>query len=135
MTRIVPRNSCFSLVRAALPCAAPALAILLSTLTAQLATGADAATCTVLAIEGKLDVAAKGAAAWTAARTNQVLQAGDRVRTGSRSRATLRWSDLSVVRVNELTTLELAPPAKDGGKAQLDLKSGAAYFFSREKPS
>src|SRR6185295_6690231 len=52
-----------------------------------------------------------------------------------RSRATLRWSDLSVVRVNELTSLEIQPPEKAGDKPQLDLKSGATYFFSREKPT
>lgn len=89
----------------------------------------------VLSIEGKLDVAAKGQTTWKAATTNQTLRAGDRVRTGNRSRAALRWSDLGVVRVNELTTLEIQPPGKTGNKPELDLKSGAAYFFSREKPS
>ena len=101
-------------------------------LNAELATNT---TCLVLSIEGKLDVAMKGASAWKPAMTNQTLQIGDRVRTGLRSRAALRWSDLSVIRVNELTTLEIQPPAKAGNKAELDLKSGAAYFFSREKPS
>ena len=95
----------------------------------------SAPSCVVLAIEGKLDVARKGSAAWTTATTNLTLQAGDRIRTGMRSRATLRWSDLSVVRVNELSTIEIQPPAKEGNKSELDLKSGAAYFFSREKPS
>ena len=43
--------------------------------------------------------------------------------------------DLSVVRVNELTSMEIQPPEKAGDKPQLDLKSGATYFFSREKPT
>src|SRR6185295_1205365 len=38
-------------------------------------------------------------------------------------------------RVNELTSLEIQPPAKAGDKPQLDQKSGATYFFSREKPT
>ena len=102
------------------------------------ARGAESPTeqsCVVISIEGKLDVAVKGQATWKAAATNQTLKAGDRVRTGNRSRAALKWSDLSVVRVNELTTLEIQPPAKAGNKPELDLKSGAAYFFSREKPT
>jgi len=56
--------------------------------------------CTVLTREGKVEVALKGLAQWSAAQTNQVLQIGDRLRTGMRSRATLRWSELSVVRVD-----------------------------------
>src|SRR5207248_1051122 len=66
---------------------------------------------------------------------NVNLQPGDRLRTGSRSRAALRWSESSVVRVSELTSMEIQPPAKPGDKPQLDLRSGATYFFSREKPT
>jgi tetratricopeptide (TPR) repeat protein len=39
------------------------------------------------------------------------------------------------MRVNELTSIEVQPPEKPGQKPQLELKSGAAYFFSREKPT
>ena len=92
-------------------------------------------TCVILTIEGKADVAVKGASGWTPAKTNQTLKVGDRIRTGNRSRATLKWSDLSTLRVNELTTLEIQPPSQADKKPELDLKSGAAYFFSREKPS
>src|ERR1043166_1132970 len=91
--------------------------------------------CTVLSREGKVETAHKGAAQWSPAQTNQVLQVGDRFRTGLRSRATLRWSDLSVVRVDALTSMEIQPPEKPGAKAQPELRSGAAYFFSREKPT
>src|SRR5262245_9186219 len=56
--------------------------------------------CTLLTIEGKVDVSPKGSAQWSAGQVNQSLQPGDRVRTGLRSRATLRWSDLSAVRLN-----------------------------------
>jgi Flp pilus assembly protein TadD len=91
--------------------------------------------CVVLDRQGKVEVALKGSAAWKDAQVNDVLHPGDRLRTGSRSRATLRWSELSVVRVNELTSMELQPPQGHGDKAQMDLKSGGAYFFSREKPT
>ena len=109
--------------------------LLAPTLLAQPAPETQTAPAIVLGREGKVDAAAKGTANWTAVTTNQALQTGDRLRTGLRSRATIRWSDLSVLRVNELTTMEIQPPAKAGNKAELDLKSGAAYFFSREKPT
>ena len=89
----------------------------------------------LLTTEGRVEMVRAGATAWTAARTNQTLQAGDRLRTGQRSRASLRLSDLSVLRVNELTTLEIRPPAPAGPPQSLELKSGAVYFFNREKPS
>src|SRR5258706_300969 len=72
--------------------------------------------CTLLEKEGKVDVARQGAAQFAPAQTNQVLAIGDRLSTGLRSRATLRWSDLSVVRVDELTRMEIQPPAKAGNK-------------------
>ncbi len=97
--------------------------------------GAPAPTCLLLEKEGQVEVARKGTTAWTPAALNATLQAGDRLRTGPRSRATLRWAELSVVRVAELTTLEIQPPAKATDKPQLDLRSGATYFFSREKPT
>jgi Tfp pilus assembly protein PilF len=91
-------------------------------------------TATLLTIEGKVEVARKGGAPWSLAQTNVVLSIGDRLRTGLRSRATLRWSEMSVVRVNQLTSMELQPPPTGGDKPQLELKSGATYFFSRERP-
>lgn len=103
-------------------------------LTAQTPTSTSALTCAVLTREGKVEVARKGVAHWSPAQTNQILNIGDRLRTGLRSRATLRWSDLSIVRVDELTSMELQPPEKSKTKPQLELKSGATYFFSREKP-
>ena len=62
---------------------------------AQPAAESQTATAIVLGREGKVDAAAKGSATWTAVVTNQALNTGDRLRTGLRSRATVRWSDLS----------------------------------------
>ncbi|MEO5801939.1 MAG: FecR domain-containing protein, partial [Verrucomicrobiota bacterium] len=87
----------------------------------------------LLTAAGKVDVAHKGSATWQPGQTNQVLNIGDRLRTGKSSRATVRLSNLSVLRVYELTTLEIQPPEKEG-RAALNLESGAAYFFNRDKP-
>jgi tetratricopeptide (TPR) repeat protein len=88
----------------------------------------------LLAFEGRTEVARAGAAAWTAAITNQLLANGDRVRTGIRSRATIELSDRSILRVNELTTLEIRPPQSPGANTSFEMKGGAGYFFNRERP-
>ena len=72
---------------------------------------------------------------WTPGRTNQTLRVGDRARTGVRSRATIRLTDLTVLRVNELSTLLIQPPLASGKQNALDLQRGDAYFFSRERPT
>src|SRR5262245_31599181 len=90
--------------------------------------------CVVVERQGKVEFARKGSTQWSLVQSNEVLQVGDRLRTGFRSRATLRWSELAIIRVDELTSMEIQPPAKPGAKPELDLKSGAGYFFSREKP-
>ncbi|MGD0816378.1 MAG: TonB-dependent receptor [Verrucomicrobiota bacterium] len=89
----------------------------------------------LLTVSGRVEVAPRGQTVWTAGHTNQLLRLGDRLRTGKNSRATLRLSTLSVLRVYELTTLEIQPPEQPGARAALDLESGAAYFFNRDKPS
>ena len=87
----------------------------------------------ILTIEGTVEVSTAGAQ-WTAAHTNQELRVGQSVRTGVRSRATIRLSDLSVLRVNELTTLVLKPSKQASATPFLDFKIGSAYFFNRTRP-
>lgn len=96
---------------------------------------AQTAASTLLTAEGKVDISRAGTTAWSAAQTNSVLQNGDRVRTGLRSRAVVRLANLSVVRVNELTTFVVQPPSAPGKTARIDVQSGSTYFFSRERPS
>ena len=97
-------------------------------------TPAKDTTSRLLALEGKVEVARAGQAAWTTGVTNQLLQNGDRLRTGARSRATLRLSDASVMIVKELTTLEIRPPQAPGAHSGFEMKSGGSYFFNRERP-
>jgi tetratricopeptide (TPR) repeat protein len=88
----------------------------------------------LLALEGRVEVARAGSANWTTAATNALLSVGDRVRTGLRSRATLQLSDRSILRLNELTTMEIRPPQAAGANAGFEQKSGSSYFFNRERP-
>ncbi len=89
----------------------------------------------LLTAEGKVQVNFANSMDWFAARTNLFLRPGDRLRTGLNSRATVRLSDLTVMRVDELTTLLIQPPATTGKSPTLDLQKGATYFFSRERPT
>jgi tetratricopeptide (TPR) repeat protein len=99
------------------------------------AAGGGASDAVLLTVSGKVEVSPHGETVWTAGHANQVLKLGDRLRTGKNSRASLRLSSLSVLRVYELTTLEIQPPEQAGRRPVLDLESGAAYFFNRDKPS
>src|SRR4051812_41337993 len=51
----------------------------------------------VLTLEGTVEINRGGTDKWTPAKTNSTLSAGDSLRTGARSRATVRLSDLSVL--------------------------------------
>ena len=88
----------------------------------------------ILALAGTVEISRANASAWGPAQVAAMLLPGDRLRTGPSSRATLRLSDLSVFRVNEMTTLQLRSPAAKSKRAMIDVKSGSLYFFSREKP-
>ena len=88
----------------------------------------------IVSLEGAAEVLRLGVKEWEAAGTGTTLAVGDQMRTGQRSRATLRLSNLSVLRVGELMEYEIEPPRTAAGKPTLSLKTGSAYFFSRDKP-
>ena len=88
----------------------------------------------VLTVEGTVEASKAGTVQWSTASTNLVLGFGDNLRTGPRSRATVRLSDLSIIRVNENTVLEIRSQTETK-TSLLDLKSGSTYFFNRSKPA
>jgi Flp pilus assembly protein TadD len=90
-------------------------------------------TTAVLSIEGKVEVAAAGTVNWMIARTNQILHAGDRLRTDANSRALLRSSKLGQLRVRESSLLTIAAPKEAGDRPVLELLKGFFYFFNRDK--
>ena len=96
--------------------------------------GSASTDAVLLTLEGKVETARAGSTEWSAVQTNQLLHVGDRLRTSRRSRATIRLSNLSVLRVNELTTLQIQSPSAPGKSAALNLNTGATYFLSRERP-
>src|SRR5439155_18685066 len=99
----------------------------------QTCAGADLANNAVLIeLEGRAVLSRTGSAAWDPAYTNQVLFPGDRLRTLDRSRAVVRLSDLSLLRLSELTHIQIAgATSRRGG---FNLQRGLLYFFHRDKP-
>src|SRR5205085_9619808 len=79
--------------------------------------------------------AALSRAAWRIADVGLQLATHDRLRTGDLSQASVRLTNLSVLQIDELTTIEILPPKGPAGdKPSLDVKAGQIYFFSRDKP-
>ena len=92
----------------------------------------SSANASLLSKENVVD-AASGGGSWAPATVGQALAVNDRLRTGEDSRAAVRMTDLSVLRMDELTTITIGPPATAGDKPSLNVKEGTTYFFSREK--
>ncbi len=86
----------------------------------------------LLELEGRAVVSRAGSAAWDPAYTNQVLFPGDRLRTLERSRAVVRLSDLSLLRLSDLTHIQI--PVATSRRGGFNLLRGLLYFFHRDKP-
>ncbi len=87
----------------------------------------------LLEIENSVEVLRAGARVWDPGRTNQVLYPGDQVRIRERSRAVLRLSNLTLMRVGELSTLQIPDPGA-GRRVRLHIFRGIYYFFHRDQP-
>ncbi|NBV86082.1 MAG: hypothetical protein EBS01_07435, partial [Verrucomicrobia bacterium] len=74
-----------------------------------------------------------GGAPWKSADLGARLNIADRLRTGELSRAAIRFTDLSVLRVDELTSLQIVPPGVPSAQRDLEVERGGVYFFSRQK--
>jgi tetratricopeptide (TPR) repeat protein len=88
----------------------------------------------VISLEGNVEILPRGATNWVAAKIGHSLETGYQLRTGAKSRAMIRLSNLSVLRVGAWMTYEIEAPRTAGGKPGLNVKAGSAYFFSRDKP-
>jgi tetratricopeptide (TPR) repeat protein len=62
------------------------------------------------------------------------LRPGDRLRTLAGSRATVRLSDRSVIRVDQSTLLRIEPPRTGGAHTRIRLERGSFFFLDRELP-
>jgi Tfp pilus assembly protein PilF len=101
-------------------------------LASQAAPPAEPPPFAVLEIEGKVEVMRGPNQPWDLAYTNQVLLPGNRLRTGPNSRAVVRWSNLSLLRLDQRSYIEIPTAAKP--RPILNLLRGALYFFHGDKP-
>jgi tetratricopeptide (TPR) repeat protein len=87
---------------------------------------------TVEAIEGQLLFTRPPDAAQPATNSLQLIS-HDRLRTLEYSRATVRWEDRTILRMAELTTIELRPAAEEKRAGVIRLLNGAIRWFSRQR--
>ncbi len=89
----------------------------------------------VLTVEGtNVSIQRFSSKSWEAAVPNQVLAPKDRGRTGVRSRASVRLSDLSILRIAELSEFEIQPLADPKAEAEFSLFRGLLYLLNRDRP-
>lgn len=110
----------------------PALVIFVLLLGRLCAGTGEASSAALIEFEGGVVVSRSGSPAWDAGYTNQALFPGDRLRTLERSRAVVRLSDLSLLRLAELTHIQIPPPSSR--RSGFHLLRGLLYFFHRDKP-
>lgn len=65
---------------------------------------------------------------------NQILRVRDQGYTGRRSQASIRLSDLSVMRIHELGRFEIQPLPDAEGKGEFSLFQGLLYLLHRGRP-
>jgi tetratricopeptide (TPR) repeat protein len=86
--------------------------------------------CTLVAIQGSVQVAPPGSTVWQTARTNLVLSPGTRVRTGANGAALIRIRDRSLQRLGPNAEIQSMSP-NDRGAVRQFLQRGLNYFFDR----
>jgi tetratricopeptide (TPR) repeat protein len=86
-------------------------------------------TARVVSMQGTVELRRTAAAGWLPAQSDQRLCAGDTLRVGARSRAALRLANESQLRLDQFTTLTLAPVA--GRVVLIDLLHGAVNVLTR----
>lgn len=94
--------------------------------------GARAISVSVVSLEGLVEVQRAGTEIWVALRTNTVLTACDRLRTGANGRALVRASEGSLARLRAGSVLEVKPPVQPSGPL-INLIRGFFNFFDRDR--
>ncbi len=92
------------------------------------------ASAKLLTRQGTVEFASGQVTNWNSAPIGQKLVINDRLRTFELSKATVQLEDFSVLRVNELSVMEILPPRQGTAKARLDFRAGALYFLHRNNP-
>lgn len=84
--------------------------------------------------DGIVEILTPGSAVWVRTTAGQNLAPGTRLRTGPNTRAVLRWSEKSMVRLDSLTLLEVLPPEAPASLFGINFLKGILSFFHRDQP-
>jgi tetratricopeptide (TPR) repeat protein len=84
----------------------------------------------LVSLQGIVEVQRTGASDWAPVQLDETLCAGDLLRVRELSRAALVLPNEAIVRLDQLSTISLTPPAEQPGFL-LQLMQGAMHFFSR----
>src|SRR5688572_2343519 len=79
--------------------------------------------------QGQVDFSRAATTNWNAAPLGQSLVHYDRLRTRQLSEAAVQLVDLSIIRLAELSQLEMVPPREAAAKARFHFESGKMYFI------
>lgn len=88
----------------------------------------------IVGIEGVVETGRSDTEDWHTATTNQVLRAGDKLRTAKLSRALVQSSVWGTVRIRESSYVIFKDPARPEGRPVINLIRGYFSFFNRDKP-
>ncbi len=88
----------------------------------------------IVELQQNVEIMPAGATTWVLTQTNQVLHAGDHLRTGLNSRVSLLWYDQSVVSFGPLSEVEILPPDNSDSHDGMQVVKGILSFFHRDKP-
>ena len=91
------------------------------------------AVVTVVEVEKIVEAQPRGTA-WRPATVGMNLSVGDKVSTGQYSRAVLQFGDLSPLRLDEFTDIEITQVATAIKPARMGVKRGGLYFLNRGQP-
>src|SRR6185503_15155602 len=88
----------------------------------------------ILDIAGSAEVLRAGELVWVQIAAPSALRVGDRFRTRALSRATVRLTDLSQMRLGELSEFQVQASPQPNAAPVYRLWRGILYFFHRDKP-
>jgi tetratricopeptide (TPR) repeat protein len=93
---------------------------------------ADGGPYVLVELEGTVEFMPSKEDRWFKAYTNLVLNPGDQIRTLDSSRAVIRWSDLTLERMDQRSHTIIPADKKEG--ALIEFFRGIIYFFHRDQP-
>ena len=98
---------------------------------AQAAVTCESKVAQIVSVQGVVELRRAGQTNWQQAAMNMSLCPGDMLRVRTRSRAALRLSNDSMLRLDQKTTISFPELAEDKATSLVDLFTGALHVLTR----